>query len=130
MDTNFQKLSGKVAIVTGASKGIGAGIAKRLAHEGATVVINHSSSRAGADKVVDEITKARGKAVAVQADVANKADVERMFFEAKKANGRVDIPVNNAGNAGDAGTADLFTEVSRGIDKQLWMIEAHLQANE
>src|SRR5262245_32108389 len=97
MNTNSQKLSGKVAVVTGASKGIGAGIAKRLAADGAAVVVNYSSSRAGADQVVADITKAGGKAVAVQADVAKKAEVERLFGEAKKAYGRVDILVNNAG---------------------------------
>jgi len=70
--------------VTGASKGIGAGIAKHLAAEGAAVVVNYSSSKEGADKVVDEITKRGGKAIAVQADVAKKKDIERLFAEAKK----------------------------------------------
>jgi len=97
MNANSQKLSGKVAVVTGASKGIGAGIAKRLAQEGASVVVNYSSSRAGADKVVDEITKGGGKAVALHADVSKKGDVDRLFSETKKAYGRVDILVNNAG---------------------------------
>jgi len=92
-----QKLSGKVAIVTGASKGIGAAIAKRLASDGASVVVNYSSSRTGADKVVNEITAAGGKAVAAQADLAKKADIERLFEEAAKAFGRLDILVNNAG---------------------------------
>lgn len=72
MNPNTKKLDGKVAVVTGASKGIGAGIAKHLAAEGATVVVNYSSSKEGADKVVDEITKHGGKAMAVQADVAKK----------------------------------------------------------
>ena len=92
-----KKLAGKVAVVTGASKGIGASIAKHLAAEGASVVVNYASSRAGADKVVAEITGAGGKAVAVQADVARKADVERLFVETKKAYGALDILVNNAG---------------------------------
>ena len=92
-----KKLNNKVAVVTGASKGIGAGIAKRLAAEGAAVVVNHSSSKESADKVVDEITKRGGKAVAVQADVAKKKDIERLFAETKKAFGRLDILVNNAG---------------------------------
>jgi 3-oxoacyl-[acyl-carrier protein] reductase len=92
-----KKLNNKVAVVTGASKGIGAGIAKHLAAEGAAVVVNYSSSIDGADKVVDEITKRGGKAVAVQADVAKKEDIERLFAETKKAFGRLDILVNNAG---------------------------------
>lgn len=91
------KLNGKVAVVTGASKGIGAGIAKHLAAEGAPVVVNYASSREGADKVVDEITESGGKAIAVQADVAKKKDVERLFAETKKAFGKIDILVNNAG---------------------------------
>jgi 3-oxoacyl-[acyl-carrier protein] reductase len=97
MNPNTKKLDGKVAVVTGASKGIGAGIAKYLAAEGAAVVVNFSSSKEGADKVVDEITKRGGKAIAVQADVAKNKDIERLFAEAKKAFGRVDILVNNAG---------------------------------
>jgi 3-oxoacyl-[acyl-carrier protein] reductase len=97
MKTNTKRLDGKVAIVTGASKGIGAAIAKHLATEGATVVANYSSSKEGADRVVDEITKQNGKAIAVRANVAKKAEVERLFSEAKKAFGRVDILVNNAG---------------------------------
>jgi len=92
-----KKLTGKVAVVTGASKGIGASIAKHLAAEGAAVVVNYASSKAGADKVVGEIASAGGKAVAVQADMAKKADVEKLFAEAKKAFGRLDILVNNAG---------------------------------
>ena len=90
-------LAGKVAVVTGASKGIGAAIAKALGAEGAAVVVNYSSSRAGADKVVAEITANGGKAVAVQADVAKKPDIERLFVETKKAFGALDILVNNAG---------------------------------
>src|SRR5215203_7014659 len=91
------KLGGKVAVVTGASKGIGAEIARRLAAEGAAVVVNFASSKSGADKVVADITGRGGKAVAVQADVAKEADVRRLFAETKKAFGRVDILVNNAG---------------------------------
>src|SRR6478672_2859889 len=90
------KLSGKVAVVTGASKGIGAGIAKQFAAEGAAVVVNYASSKKDADKVVDEITKGGGKAVAVQGSVAKKAEVERLFAETKKAFGRLDVLVNNA----------------------------------
>ena len=91
------KLQGKVAVVTGASKGIGAGIAKGLAAEGASVVVNYSSSKEGADRVVKEITDKGGKAVAVQGSVAKTADVERILAEAKKAFGPLDILVNNAG---------------------------------
>ena len=91
------KLNGKVALVTGASKGIGAGIAKQLAAEGAAVVVNYASSKEDADKVVDEITKGGGKAVAVQGSVAKKAEVERLFAAAEKAFGKLDILVNNAG---------------------------------
>jgi 3-oxoacyl-[acyl-carrier protein] reductase len=91
------KLKGKVAVVTGASKGIGASIATHLAAEGASVVVNFASSRQGADKVVNEIAKAGGKAKAVQANVANHDDVKRLFDETLKAFGRVDVLVNNAG---------------------------------
>lgn len=91
------KLKGKVAIVTGASKGIGAAIAKHLAAEGASVVVNYASSKEGADRVVNEITKNGGKAVAVQADVAKSENIDRLFAETKKAFGRLDILVNNAG---------------------------------
>ena len=97
MKTNTKKLSGKVAVVTGASKGIGASIAKHLAAEGASVVVNYASSKAGADKVVAEITGDGGKAVAVQGDVSKKTDIERLFAETKKAFGALDILVNNAG---------------------------------
>jgi len=92
-----KKLSGKVAVVTGASKGIGASIAKHLADEGASVVVNYATSRPGADKVVNDITSSGSKAIAVQADMAKKADIERLFAEAKKAFGRLDVLVNNAG---------------------------------
>src|SRR5438270_9476889 len=91
------KLNGKVAVVTGASKGIGAGIAKQFAAQGASVVVNYASSKSDADKVVDEITKRGGKAIAVQGNVAKKAEVERLFAAAKKAFGKIDILVNNAG---------------------------------
>jgi 3-oxoacyl-[acyl-carrier protein] reductase len=92
-----QKLQGKVAIVTGASKGIGAAIAKHLAAEGAAVVVNYSSSKEGADRVVSEIKSKGGKAIAVQANVAKQADIERLFTETQKAYGRLDILINNAG---------------------------------
>ncbi len=97
MNTQSKKLAGKVAVVTGASKGIGAAIAKHIAAEGAAVVVNYASSKAGADKVVAEITGAGGEAVAVQADVAKKADIERLFAETKRTFGALDILVNNAG---------------------------------
>jgi 3-oxoacyl-[acyl-carrier protein] reductase len=92
-----RKLEGKIAVVTGASKGIGASIALHLAAEGAAVVVNYASSRQGADRIVGEIVGNGGKAIAVQADVAKEADVRRLFAEAKKAFTRVDILVNNAG---------------------------------
>jgi 3-oxoacyl-[acyl-carrier protein] reductase len=95
--TKNEKLAGKVAVVTGASKGIGASIAKHLAQEGAAVAVNYSSSKEGADRVVAEITGKGGRAVAVQANVAKKAEIERLFAETKKAFGQIDILVNNAG---------------------------------
>ena len=97
MNTNSKKLAGKVAVVTGASKGIGAAIAKHFAAEGAAVVVNYSSSKQGADCVVDEISKRGGKAIAIQGNVAKKAEVERLFAEAEKVFGKIDILVNNAG---------------------------------
>ena len=93
----MSKLTGKVAVVTGASKGIGAGIAKALAAAGAAVVVNYASSKEGADRVVGEITGKGGKAIAVQGDVAKTADVKRLFAETKKAFGSLDVLVNNAG---------------------------------
>ena len=93
----MSELKGKVAIVTGASKGIGAGIAKRMAEAGAAVVVNYASSKEGADRVVSEITKKGGKAIAVQGDVSTAADVRRLFAETKRAFGAPDVLVNNAG---------------------------------
>src|SRR5947199_1780848 len=90
-------LKGKVAVVTGASKGIGAGIAKALANAGAAVVVNYASSKAGAELVVADITGKGGKAIAVQGDVAKAADVQRLFAETKKTFGPLDVLVNNAG---------------------------------
>jgi len=92
----MNKLENKVAIVTGASKGIGAAIAKYFAAAGAKVVVNYASSKEGADKVVKEITGNGGKAIAVQADVSNEADVNRLFEETQKVFGKLDILVNNA----------------------------------
>ena len=92
-----QKLAGKVAVVTGASKGIGASIAKHLAAEGAAVVVNYASSKADAEKVVSDITTKGGKAIAVQANVAKQADIQRLFAETRKAFDKLDILVNNAG---------------------------------
>jgi 3-oxoacyl-[acyl-carrier protein] reductase len=91
------KLDGKVAVVTGASKGIGASIARHLAAEGASVVVNYASSKEGADRVVSEIAGQGGRAVAVRANLADPADIRRLFSEAKRAFGKVDILVNNAG---------------------------------
>src|ERR1700754_3163890 len=93
----MKKLENKVAVITGASKGIGAGIAKSLAAAGANVVVNYSSAKDGADKVVSEITAHGGKAIAVQGNVSNEADITRLFAETTKAFGAVDILVNNAG---------------------------------
>src|SRR5579859_70244 len=93
----MSKLTGKVAIVTGASKGIGAGIAKELASAGAAVVVNYASSKDGADRVVKEITSNGGKAIAVKGDVSKAAEVKRLFEETQKAFGALDILVNNAG---------------------------------
>jgi 3-oxoacyl-[acyl-carrier protein] reductase len=92
-----QKLAGKVAVVTGASKGIGASIAKHLAAEGAAVVVNYASSKEGADKVVAEIAAKGGKAIAVKGSVTKKADIERLFAETTKAFGPLSVLVNNAG---------------------------------
>jgi 3-oxoacyl-[acyl-carrier protein] reductase len=93
----MKKLAEKIAVVTGASKGIGAEIAKHLAAEGAAVVVNYASSKAGADRVVDEITSAGGKAIAVQADISKQAEVEQLFAKTQQVFGKLDILVNNAG---------------------------------
>ncbi len=93
----MSKLEGKVAVVTGASKGIGAAIALHLAAEGAAVVVNYSTSKEGADRVVSQITAKGGRAIASQADVSKQGDILRLFAESKKAFGRLDILVNNAG---------------------------------
>jgi len=93
----MSKLSNKVAIVTGASKGIGAAIARHLAEAGAAIVVNYASSKEDADRVVADITRQGGRAMAVQANVAKAEEIDRLFAEAKKAFGRLDILVNNAG---------------------------------
>ena len=93
----MKRLTGKVAVVTGASKGIGAAIAKQLAADGAQVVVNYSTSKDGANKVVDAIRKAGGDAIAVGASVSNEADIQKLFEETKKSYGKLDILVNNAG---------------------------------
>ncbi|HUF62541.1 MAG TPA: glucose 1-dehydrogenase [Verrucomicrobiales bacterium] len=97
MSIDSNKLAGKVAVVTGASKGIGASIAKHLAAEGAAVVVNYASSKKGADQVAAEITGAGGQALVVQANVANKEAIDHLFAETHKAFGRLDVLVNNAG---------------------------------
>jgi len=107
---NSGKLNGKVALITGASKGIGAGIAKAYANEGAAVVVNYASSREGADKVVQEIIAAGGKAIAVQGNVENATNVKRIFEETIKTFGKLDILVNNAGVYSFAGIEDITEE--------------------
>jgi 3-oxoacyl-[acyl-carrier protein] reductase len=107
---NSGKLNGKVAIITGASKGIGATIAKTYAAEGASVVVNYASSKEGAEKVVNEIVTAGGKAIAVQGSVASATDVQRIFSETTKAFGKLDILVNNAGLYAFAGIDDITEE--------------------
>ena len=91
------KLKGKVAVVTGASKGIGAGIARALAAEGAAVVVNYATSKQHADQVVGDIMRKGGDAIAVQGDMSRSGDVRRLFDEAKKSFGKIDVLVNNAG---------------------------------
>src|SRR2546427_11770528 len=97
MSTNGKKLTGKVAVVTGASKGIGASIARHLADEGAAVVVNYASSKDGADRVVADITGKGGRAIAVQADIARQAGIDRLFAEAARTFGRLALLVHNAG---------------------------------
>lgn len=108
----MSKLANQVAVVTGASKGIGAGIAKALAAEGASVVVNYARSKKDADRVVEEITASGGKAIAVQGDVSKQADITRLFAETKKAYSKLNILVNNAGIYQfaplDSVTEDLF----------------------
>lgn len=106
----MSKLSNKVAIVTGASKGIGAAIARHLAEAGAAVVVNYASSKEGADRVVADITRQGGRAMAVQADVAKSQEIDHLFAETKKAFGRLDILVNNAGVYEFAALEDITPE--------------------
>lgn len=116
----MKKLANKVAVITGASKGIGAGIAKSLAAAGASVVINYASAKAGADQVVAEITANGGKAIAVQGNVSNEADITRLFEETKNAFGAVDILVNNAGvykfgAIGEINAEDFHTQFNTNV---------------
>src|ERR1700744_6424523 len=107
------RLNGKVAVVTGASKGIGAGIAKALGAEGASVVVNYASDKAGADKAVAEIVKAGGKAIAVRGRVRKEAEIDRRFAETTKAFGKVDVLVKNAGVYKFIPTAEVTEEEYR-----------------
>jgi len=106
----MSRLSNKVALVTGASKGIGAAIARALAAEGATVVVNYASSREGADKVVASIAGSAGKAIAIQGNVSWESDVLRLFAEIQKTYGRLDILVNNAGVYGFSTITDFSAD--------------------
>lgn len=106
----MKKLEGKVAVVTGASKGIGAEIARQLAAEGASVVVNYASSKEGADRVVSDIESSGGKAVAVKADVSRQADIVQLFSATKAAFGRLDVLVNNAGIFKFAPLGDITAE--------------------
>ena len=106
----MSKLENKVAVVTGASKGIGASIAKALAAQGAAVVVNYASSKEGADRVVADIHGKGGKAIAVQGDVAKASDVQRIFAETKKKFGKLDVLVNNAGVYQFASLEDITEE--------------------
>ena len=110
----MSKLTNKVAVVTGASKGIGAAIAKQLAAAGASVVVNYASSKEGAEKVVTEIVSAGGKAIAVGASVAKESEVALLFEETKKAYGKVDILINNAGIYGFAPIEGVTERTSNG----------------
>jgi 3-oxoacyl-[acyl-carrier protein] reductase len=92
-----KKLAGKVALVTGGSKGIGASIAEHLAEEGASVIVNYSTSKEGAERIVQSIERKGGKAIAIQANMADQKDIDRLFSETKKAFGKLDILINNAG---------------------------------
>lgn len=124
---SMNKLAGKIAIVTGGSKGIGADIAKGLAKEGASVVVNYSSSKEGADKVVAEITSAGGKAVAVQGDVAKEADVNRLVDETKKEFGKLDVLVNNTGVCQFAPIEETTVDLAMlSMSRQLSYIELSL----
>jgi 3-oxoacyl-[acyl-carrier protein] reductase len=124
---SMNKLAGKIAIVTGGSKGIGADIAKGLAKEGASVVVNYSSSKEGADKVVAEITSAGGKAVAVQGDVAKEADVNRLFDETKKEFGKLGVLVNNTGVCRFAPIEETTVDLAMlSMSRQLSYIELSL----
>lgn len=104
------KLKNRIAVVTGASKGIGAGIAKGFAAEGANVVVNYASSKEDAERVITEIKEKGGKAIAVQADVSKAADVRRLFAETRKAFGKLDVLVNNAGIYEFATLAEITEE--------------------
>lgn len=107
---NSQKLNGKVALITGASKGIGAGIAKAYANQGATVVVNYASNKNDADRVVKEITTNGGKAIAIQGNVEKAVDVKRIFDEIVKSFGKLDVLVNNAGVYSFEGIDDITEE--------------------
>lgn len=109
----MKRLNGKVAVVTGASKGIGAAIAKQLAADGARVVVNYATSRDGADRVVEEIRSAGGEAIAVGASVSNESEVQAMFDRARTAYGKVDILVNNAGVYGFAALDQITVDEYR-----------------
>jgi 3-oxoacyl-[acyl-carrier protein] reductase len=108
----MNRLAGKIALVTGASKGIGAGIAKNLGAEGATVVVNYATSREGADRTVETIEKSGGRAWALQGDFSKPEEIMRTFAEIEKKHGKLDVLVNNAGVAGfgplESVTADEF----------------------
>jgi len=104
------KLKNRIAVVTGASKGIGAGIAKGFAAEGANVVVNYASSKEDAERVITEIKEKGGKAIAVQADLSKAADVRRLFAETRKAFGKLDVLVNNAGIYEFATLAEITEE--------------------